>query len=181
MDLDEFWRHIQASKADDLDEHALRLHQRLVGLPPNEILHFDHIWDTLKAEAYHWDLWGAAYLINGGCSDDGFDYFRIWLLLQGREVFQAAVREPDSLADVVDPDDDYFEHECYPGMDAWMVATGSPGDHAGYAAFHEAIRSRYGPVRGMDEMGERWNFDDDDEVRERLPRLASKYLARQSP
>jgi len=26
---------------------------------------------------------GAAYIINGGCSDDGFEYFRRWLVLQG--------------------------------------------------------------------------------------------------
>jgi hypothetical protein len=31
------------------------------------------------------DQWGAAYLANGGCSDDGFDYFRGWLIGQGRK------------------------------------------------------------------------------------------------
>ena len=46
------------------------------------------------------DLWGAAYLINGGCSDDGFDHFRGWLMTQGREVFARAVAEPDSLAEL---------------------------------------------------------------------------------
>jgi hypothetical protein len=51
------------------------------------------------AESYRWDLWGAAYLINGGCSDDGFDYFRGWLLSQGRAIWQATLADPDSLAD----------------------------------------------------------------------------------
>ena len=37
-------------------------------------------------DSYRWDLWGAAYLANGGCSDDGFDYFRGWLIGQGRKV-----------------------------------------------------------------------------------------------
>lgn len=41
---------------------------------------------------------GAAYLINGGRSDDGFDHFRGWLLTQGRATWQAALAEPDSLA-----------------------------------------------------------------------------------
>lgn len=44
--------------------------------------------------------WQAAYLINGGCSDDGFEYFRGWLLTQGREVFERAVALPDTLADL---------------------------------------------------------------------------------
>lgn len=32
-------------------------------------------------EAYRRDLWAAAYHANGGCSDDGFIDFRIWLIL----------------------------------------------------------------------------------------------------
>ncbi|MFL6076856.1 MAG: DUF4240 domain-containing protein [Mycobacteriales bacterium] len=38
------------------------------------------------AESYQGDLWGAAYLINGGASDDGFDYFRGWLIARTRGV-----------------------------------------------------------------------------------------------
>jgi hypothetical protein len=30
----------------------------------------------LASRAYRADLWGAAFIINGGCSDDGFEYFR---------------------------------------------------------------------------------------------------------
>ena len=45
------------------------------------------------------DLWAAAYMICGGCSDDGFRDFRAWLIAQGREVFKGAVPNPDSLAD----------------------------------------------------------------------------------
>jgi hypothetical protein len=52
------------------------------------------------ADSYRSSLWAAAYVINGGCSDDGFDYFRGWLMLQGREAFGQAVADPDSLADL---------------------------------------------------------------------------------
>ena len=69
------------------------------------------------ADAYTWDLWGAAYLINGGCSDDGFAYFRSWLISRGRAAYEEAVRDPDSLADLVDPDRDDYEFE-----DLWGLA-----------------------------------------------------------
>jgi hypothetical protein len=36
--------------------------------------------------------------MNGGCSDDGFRYFRDWLISEGRTVFEAAVASADSLA-----------------------------------------------------------------------------------
>ena len=37
-------------------------------------------------------------MIHGGCSDDGFEYFRRWLVSRGRDVHEAALAEPDSLA-----------------------------------------------------------------------------------
>ena len=54
----------------------------------------------MLAASYREDLWGAAYLINGGASDDGFEYFRGWLMTQGRAVFARAVADPDSLAEL---------------------------------------------------------------------------------
>jgi hypothetical protein len=36
-------------------------------------------------------MWVAAYLMNGGCSDDGFDYFRGWLIAQGRTTLEQVV------------------------------------------------------------------------------------------
>src|SRR5438067_2330309 len=103
MTRTQFWEHIAASKRHDSEAHAERLAKRLAKLPMREILAFDHWWNVALAEAYFWDLWGAAYLINGGCSDDGFEYFRRWLILQGSDVFKAAIKQPDSLADVVNP------------------------------------------------------------------------------
>lgn len=64
-------------------------------------------------EAYTWDLWGAAYVVHGGCSDDGFEYFRRWLVSRGRDVYEAALADPDSLAqlDVRPGADDVWEFE----------------------------------------------------------------------
>jgi hypothetical protein len=69
-------------------------------MPSDEIGAFAQLQEELMRTSFRWDLWGAAYLINGGCSDDGFDYFRGWLMLQGRDVWERALRDPESLADV---------------------------------------------------------------------------------
>jgi hypothetical protein len=52
------------------------------------------------ADAYRSPLWAAAYVINGGCSDDGFECFRGWLIVQGRDVHERIVADPDALADL---------------------------------------------------------------------------------
>lgn len=56
-----------------------------------------------QAESYTGDLWAAAYIINGGCSDDWFEYFRSWLVAQGETVYTNALRAPETLQDAARP------------------------------------------------------------------------------
>ena len=71
----------------------------------------------LGAEAHDWNLWGAAYLMKGGCSDDAFDYFRGWLVAQGRRTWERALRDPDTLAELgIDHDDDGEIRARYPRL-----------------------------------------------------------------
>ena len=173
----EFWAHISATRPRryDADAHADALTSRLAGLPEGDILDFVHHWDAAGARAYRQDLWGAAYLVNGGCSDDGFQYFRWWLILQGRAAFDAALADPDSLVEVLDGERE-VEAEVYPGLMAWFRATGTTEDDAGYAAFNRAMRFRHPTPPTDPPLAPEWDFDDDAEVRRRLPRLAAAYL-----
>src|SRR5436190_9856993 len=109
----EFWALIAAARSDaegDADRQAEIVEEMLAKRRVKEIVDFDCIFRELMAESYRADLWGAAYIINGGCSDDGFDYFRGWLILQGEPVFSEALRDPDSLAAV--PMSENFDVEC---------------------------------------------------------------------
>src|SRR3954452_14924084 len=104
MDDARFWTILQEARppgqAPQLDcFDALKACLR--ELPPEEILWFRQRFDEVVAAAYRVDLWGAAYLINGGCSDDGFHHFRCWLAGMGRKVYENALASPDSLADVL--------------------------------------------------------------------------------
>jgi len=168
MDEARFWKIIAKAcrsnprVAEEWDE---RLQAELEKLEPDEIIEWNHIFDRLAARSYTVDLWGAAYLINGGASDDGFYYFRCWLIGMGQEVYEAAVANPDSLADAVVEGID-AEAEIYAAAhQAWMAVTGRP-DTDPYPARNERAELR----------GEDWDFDDDEAVRRRLPRLAAMYL-----
>jgi hypothetical protein len=168
MDEEQFWKIIAKAcrsdprKAEEWDE---RLQAELKKLAADEIVEWNHLFDRLAARAYTVDLWGAAYLINGGASDDGFYYFRCWLIGMGWEIYEAAVANPDSLADAVVRGID-AEAEIYAAAhQAWMAVTGRP-DTDPYPARNEGAELR----------GQNWDFDDDAEVRRRLPRLAAMYL-----
>jgi hypothetical protein len=149
---------------------AERTRQVLTALPAAEVGELNQPLHDLMAASYRVDLWGAAYQLNGGCSDDGFEYFRGWLLTQGREVFERVVADPDALADLPAirkaAEDDELDLECEDMLavvaDAFRALTGT------YDL--PATDGRY------PELEEFWDFDDDDEFRRRLPRL-SAFLA----
>ena len=100
MPADKFWQIVdRAAESDhDPDVHVNALRAALRELTLEEIISFEVAFRRYLNEAYTWDLWGAAYVINGGCSDDGFEYFRRWLVSRGRQVYDAALADPDSLA-----------------------------------------------------------------------------------
>jgi len=63
-----------------------------------DILEYQQRSDEMHAALYRWDVWAAAYLIGGGCSDDSFIDFRAGLIAQGRDWYQRVAASPDSLA-----------------------------------------------------------------------------------
>lgn len=66
-----------------------------------EIEAFEAEFATQMERSYAWDLWGAAFVAHGGVSDDGFEYFRCWLISKGQDVFESVLANPDALADLL--------------------------------------------------------------------------------
>lgn len=172
MNHNQFWDIVDEACQRDprlAEEWDQRLFDALVKLPADEIIEWNHIFDRLAKTAYFTDMWAAAYHINGGASDDGFYYFRCWLIGMGRDVYGAAVANPDSLADVVspswDPEGIDAQAETYAAAhQAWMRVSGEP-DTAPYPARDETTEL----------VGEDWNFEDLQLMRQRLPRLWALY------
>src|SRR5262249_5041268 len=114
-------------------------------------------------------------LINGGCSDDGFHYFCQWLILQGRDVFKAALKKPDSLAKVLNPEI-FTECGASPATRAFFLATGLPENDKGYRAFEAAEQAVHGERKMIGDLKDNWDHDDDEEMRKRFPRLWALYM-----
>jgi len=172
MTHDQFWQIIDDTCQSDprsSEEWDERLTDALAQLPAEEIIAWDHIFDQLAAQAYRTDLWAAAYLINGGASDDGFYYFRCWLIGMGKQIYNDAIANPDSLANVATPqwfaDGIDAEAEIYVAAHrAWMQVTGKP-DTAEYPVRNERAEL----------VGENWDFDDPELMRQHLPQLDALY------
>ena len=172
MTQDHFWTIVADTCRSDptaTEEWDALLVDALAELAANEIVEWNHIFDDLANMAYRTDLWAAAYTINGGASDDGFYYFRCWLIGMGKTVYENAIADPDSLADVATPD--WYaegidaEAEIYAAAHhAWMRVTDNDYD-AEYPARNESTNL----------VGDDWDYDDEEELRKRLPRLAALF------
>ena len=160
MDKQVFWELLEG-----LDPEAAggELAERLDALEPEAIAAFQRHFDEEHARAYTWPLWGAAYLMEGGCSDDGFIDFRYGLISRGQKIFESALADPDSLAVLLDEDDFLSNEEFgYVAGEVYENKTGSeiPRDGASHPA---------------DPAGEDWDFDDEDLCAAKLPKLWAKF------
>jgi hypothetical protein len=175
MDREDFWALIETAKTatgSDCRAQAAQLVAALAERSVDEVLAWDRIYGKLMAESRSWELWGAAHLINGGCGDDGFDYFRGWLLGQGRARWQAALADPDSLAAHPEVrgrrplEERSGPLECddmlYVAYDAYQAVTGQQ--------LTVEVAGRHPRPRTPD-LGQGWDFEDAAQMRPRYPRL----------
>lgn len=130
MDEEQFWAIVQTAvdeAGNDEDEYLEVAKRELSKLSLKEMIGLRLRTDKLLYDSYTSEMWCAGYLMNGGCSDDGFEYFRLWVISRGRKVYEAAMANPDNLIDYIGDDDemDFFEFELF-----WYVAL---------EAFEEAV------------------------------------------
>ncbi len=178
MDPDAFWDLIAGAKREcgqDMDASLQWLTERLTALGPQQAQDFHDILHGYKHLAYKYGLWTAATLMCGnGCSDDGFMDFRAWLIAQGREVYLAALADPDSLADVEPYGGCQFESFSYVASEVLNTLTGGDAydsmDPDGFDALVLELAKGIQYGEGIDYPYE-W-----DELERHFPRLCEKYL-----
>ncbi len=118
-----------------------------------------------SASGRRWDLWGAAYWLHGGCSDDGFIDFRSALIGLGKKLFFQVLEDPDALADVVGrPDTPFMQAEGfqYVASKVYEEATGQDMPRGEAAALTKPA-------------GGRFDFEDEDLMRQRFPKIVAKF------
>lgn len=155
MNDSEFWKIIQSTQADSHDAQLQNLRTALSKLSEEELIAFDAAYRAQIRRAYSWDLWAGAFILLGGCSDDGFDYFRDWLIAQGEAAFEASLDDPEALIDIPIQEDAEFE--------AFRYVMG--------AVFEERF-GRALPIGSdpepLEPEGDPW---DEDELPQKLPKL----------
>ena len=127
MDIKEFWELIdktrEAAKGDAWKQSEL-LTEELAKLPEKEIISFDEIFHDLKDNAYIGNLWDAAFVIMYYCGDSSFHEFREWLVGRGKEMYESAIKDPETLVNVLEVGEQIFPTLLGPALDAYEKVTG---------------------------------------------------------
>lgn len=151
------------------------LTERLTALGPQQAQDFHDILHGYKHLAYKYGLWTAATLMCGnGCSDDGFMDFRAWLIAQGKEVYLAALADPDSLADVEPYGGCQFESFSYVASEVLNTLTGGDAyDSMDPDGFDALVLELAKGIQYGEGIGYPYEWD---ELERHFPRLCEKYL-----
>lgn len=168
MHKTQFWQLIDQSRlqATQLNQtHAQALTDLMHALPVSDVVDFENLFTHYFHQAYDWKLWGAAYLIHGGCSDDGFMDFRAWLIGQGEAMYKAVLGNPDVLAQSIDDEDDLFVLES---QDIWSVASAVYQERTGKDSMGTDSNAEF----PSEPKGQPWQEDD---LVRLLPNLAAKF------
>ena len=128
-----FWSLVDETRraaGHDTEQQTELLEGRLTRLSPDAIVEFAEIRRRLDREAYTWSMWGAATVIEDGCSDDCFRDFRGYVISLGRDAYEQALRNPDSLASVAHgPETGNWENADDVAPEAYSSLTGHDFPH----------------------------------------------------
>ena len=172
MDEQQFWNIVERSlrNSTNPDEQEAWLINELQKLSLEEIIGFRLRTDKLLYDTYTSEMWCAGFIMNEGCSDDGFEYFRCWVISRGENVYNEAKKNPDSLiSEVVDGQESYdFESFWYVALDAFHKKTGKDlYDYIDYDKF----KTREGHYPGLESN---WESDQPETVKLICPKLFQK-------
>ena len=171
--LDEaaFWSIIDNSlnHSFNMNDQEAWLVSRVEKMPVEEIVGFRLRTDKLLVDTYVSEMWCAAYIMNDGCSDDGFEYFRCWIISRGKNVYYKAKSDPDCLVNQLSSNN-LFEFEGFLNV-ALIAFENSEVDFSNLTLedFHN-IEVNY------PEIIFNWSENDPDNMRRICPTLFDKFL-----
>lgn len=123
MDKDTFWHIIDSVNSEvnclDLEGVLCVTQSKLQEYSPQEIAVWANFLRYYRELADTSGVFASSCVLNDYMSDDGFMDFRAWLISRGKEVYLAALKDPDSLAGIEIPKSTRFESYGYVAYDAY--------------------------------------------------------------
>lgn len=100
---DRFWAILDEARGGSSASVSPKALSRVLSLlSDREVSAFGHMFTEKLCALNFWGLWAAGFIIAGGMGDDGFHYFRSWIIGKGKNVFDTAMKNPDAIGPWID-------------------------------------------------------------------------------
>jgi hypothetical protein len=94
LDPARFWGLVSEARKYGPGLMAGGLRALLARSSPEVAAGFACAWEDLLTALYAWPVWDVAYVLEEGCSDDAFEYFRAWVVTLGRDAVEQCLADP---------------------------------------------------------------------------------------
>jgi len=169
MKLATFWELIENVK--DSETAARDIQEILRVLPSEELVSFRWHFENLFLIAQRMSLFQAAYLLIGHCNEEIFNDFVSSLITKGKNTFEEALNDPDSIVKYCD--DSNVTDDVVRYLPEWIYKENFdqrlPDSFWNAPGKYPASEIREFPV------DENWDFDNESENRKHLPKLSEIY------
>lgn len=174
LDEDLYWSIVAKSlkSTSGQDEQEQFLINEIGKLTPKQMIGFHLRTDKLLYDTYNSEMWCAGYIMNGGCSDDGFEYFRNWVISRGRDTYYKAKENPDNLVSEVDDDLEMYDFESF-----WYVALEAFKQKTGKDLYDYIDEDRFKTSEGQyPQLKLTWQEDDPASMKKICPKLFERFM-----
>ena len=109
--------------------------------------------------------------MNGGCSDDAFEYFRCWIISRGKEVYYNSKLNPDYLINEVIEGIDFYDFETF-----WYVAIEAFENKTGENLYDFIDEDNFQTKESTYPQFEfTWQEEENESMRKICPKLFEKF------
>jgi hypothetical protein len=173
LDEDKFWSIIDYSlkKSKNQDEQEHFLVSEIEKLTPTEMIGFRLRTDKLLFDTYNSKIWCAGYIMNGGCSDDAFEYFRCWIISRGKETYYKTKSNPDFLINQIVIGIEFYDFESF-----WYVALTAFKNKTGKELYDYIDTDKFKTNEGnYPKFKFTWEEDKPETMKKICPKLFQKF------
>lgn len=173
LDEELYWsiidKSVKATRNQDDQEQFLV--SEIKKLSPKEMIGFRLRTDYLLYHTYNSEMWCAGYIMNGGCSDDSFEYFRCWIISRGKDAYYKAKANPDYLVNEIVPGAEFYDFESF-----WYVALEAFKQKTGKDLYDYIDNDNFKTKEGAYPQFEfTWREGDAESMRGVCPKLFDKF------
>lgn len=166
-----FWELIDEARSapnSNFETQCVTLTELLTEHSKEDIIAFEHMLREKIEEASSFRMMAATFLVCSFISDDTYEDFRAWLVGQGKNDFNKAIRNPDDIADMLSKHEARElggEFMLFVAVNAYLEKTESDDDEAFYQLIEHPDEK---------EIVQQWP-ESKNEYRKMLPRLFDKF------